>query len=156
MNRRNKDVKGTTPNRHDGYFEATIQLRNTGQEVVNYVFGRLESNDVRISKKEWYKHGIDLYVDNSGFARKLGRELQQKFGGMVKTSARIHTRDRMTQKDVYRVTVLFKQFYSEGEEFNFKGKRYTVVSVGKNVFAEDEHKIRKRFRFNELERARVF
>lgn len=140
------------------YFEATVQLRNVDKNVIDFVLERLSEHGVVVAKEEWYKHGVDFYVSDSGFAQKMGRELQQRFGGMVKKTAKIFTRDHMTGKDVYRVTVLFKQFpYEVGGEFPFKGKNYVVLAVGKDVFVEDAAgKEKRRLRFSELEKGRVF
>lgn len=146
------------PMKHSGYFEATIQLRNVSPDITDFVFERIEQHDIKISKKTLLSNGVDIMIDDSGFAKKLGKALQQKFGGMVKTTARIFTRDRATSKDIYRTTLLFKQFqYKKGEEFFFKGKAYAVVNASTDVFAEDvQTKERKRLRFRELEKARLF
>ncbi len=144
--------------RSGGYFEAVLQLRNVAQDVVDFVLSSVEEHKAFISKKEWLDHGVDLYMSDKKVTQKMGRLLQQKFGGMVKTSAKIFTRDRLTLKDVYRVTVLFKQFpYTIGDTFDFKGKTYTILTVGTEVIAEHKPSHKKRvFLFKALEKARLF
>src|SRR3989338_569008 len=111
--------------RHAGYFEATIQLRNVGPEVHRFAAEQLRALGARVSKERWLKHGVDLQVDDRKAAGKLGRALQKRFGGMLKTSARLFSRDRMSGKEVHRVTVLFKQLPARaGEQFALMGKQY--------------------------------
>ena len=153
-----KRIKKKAPfEMHKGYFEAVIQLRNVEQSVVDFVFLEADDHGVQVSKVNWLKHGVDLFVSDRKFARNTGKILQQKFGGMIKTSARIFTRDRYSGKEVYRVTVLFKQFpYSKGEQFLYKGDMYTVLNVTTDVYVEDKDKQKKRLRFDDLELDRIF
>lgn len=143
---------------HGGYFEAVVQLRNVDEKIYQFVLDLIEENNIHIGKKEYLNHGVDIYLGDKKFAQRLGTLIQDKFGGLLKKTAKIFTRDQLTFKDVYRVTVLFKQFpYSVGETFTFKGKTYTVLSLGKDVVAKDaESKTKKRFLFKTLEHARVF
>ena len=144
--------------RHGGYFEATVQIRNVDSALIDFVYARMADEDIHVSRELWHDHGVDFQIDSFRFAQKIGRELQQKFGGLIKTNARIFTRDRVTSKDVYRVTVLFKQFpHGKGEEFDFKGRTYKVISIGTDVFVEDvASKEKKRIMFKELEKSRIF
>ena len=149
--------KGLPGEKHAGYFEAVIQLRNVEQNVVDFVSLEADEHHIQVSKVKWFKHGVDLFVSDRKFARNTGKGLQQQFGGMLKTSARIFTRDRFSGKEVYRVTVLFKQFpYHKGEQFIFKGETYTVLSVANDVYVEDKENKKKKLRFDELELDRVF
>lgn len=146
-----------TDAKHIGYFEAIIQLRNTAPNIVDFVFHAADERDIRVSKVKWMRNGVDLFVSDRKFARQMGKILQEKFGGMVKTSAAIFTRDRMSGKEVHRVTVLFKQFpYSKGEQFMYKDQTYTVTHAGKEVIAEDVNHKKRRLRFDDLELDRVF
>jgi NMD protein affecting ribosome stability and mRNA decay len=143
--------------RHADYFEATIQLRNVGKGVHDYVAFQLEGHEVSVAKEEWLKNGVDLFISDLRFAKKLGTMLQKRFGGMVKESSTLFTRDKTTSKEVHRVTVLFKQFpFKTGEAFKFKGEKYLVVSVRKDVIARNSEGRSRRFKFKELEKARVF
>ena len=153
-----KRVKKSVPGEmHQGYFEAVIQLRNVEQNVVDSVFLEADNYGVYVSKVNWLKHGVDLFVSDRKFARNTGKILQRRFGGLMRTSARIFTRDRYSGKEVYRVTVLFKQFpYGKGEQFNFKGDVYTVLNVTTVVYVEDKDHVKKRLRFDDLELDRIF
>jgi NMD protein affecting ribosome stability and mRNA decay len=152
-----KKAREKSNQKHAGYFEAVVQLRNVDQKVVDFVYRGAEEHHVTVAKVKWLKHGVDLFVSDKLFARKIGKALQQKFGGMVKSSATLFTQDKMSGKKVYRVTVLFKQFpYGKGERFTFKGEVYIVLGVAKNVHVEDENNTRRNLRFSELQLDRVF
>ncbi len=143
--------------KHAGYFEATIQLRNVEKEVHAFAAATLGRAGIRISNERWLKHGVDLRVDDFRFARKLGRQLQARFGGLLRVTSRLFTRDRLSGKEVHRVTVLFKQFPAQvGKQFILKGSTYTVRALGRHVIAEDAGGVKRRFTFEALERGRVF
>ncbi|MBI4153258.1 hypothetical protein HY497_01930 [Candidatus Woesearchaeota archaeon] len=153
-----KRVKQNLPvQKHMGYFEAVIQLRNIEQGIADFVFLEADAHHVQVSKVNWLKNGADLFVSDRKFARNTGKILQRKFGGLVRASARIFTRDRSSGKEVYRVTLLFKQFpYHRGEQFTFKGKTYTVLNIANDVYVEDSDHKKKKLRFDDLELDRVF
>lgn len=94
---------------HPDYYEGILQLRNTNEEVLNFIRNQFKDN-----KKAWIaqevrlKTGFDYYISSNRFLLALGKRLKKSFKGELKISRRIHTRDRLTSKDVYRVTVLFR------------------------------------------------
>lgn len=95
---------------HRDYFEAIIQLRNPSKELIDFVLKQVEKReDVFISKIIKYKYGYDYYISSQRFARALGRKMSKNFKGELKSTRKIYTMDRQTSKDVYRVTVLFRQ-----------------------------------------------
>ncbi len=152
-----KEKKSEPGEKHEGYFEAVIQLRNVEQKLIDFVFIAADDENLKVSKVKWLKHGVDLFVSNRKFAQHMSKTLQQKFGGMVKLSSRLFTRDRYSGKEVHRVTMLFKQFpYGKGEQFAFKGETYTVLGVTKEVYVEDAQHVKKKLKFDELELGRVF
>jgi NMD protein affecting ribosome stability and mRNA decay len=63
---------------------------------------------VWIAKEEKQKTGIDYYVSSNKFLLSLGKKLKKSFKGELKTSRKIHTKNKLTSKDVYRVTVCFR------------------------------------------------
>ncbi|HLC74319.1 MAG TPA: NMD3-related protein [Candidatus Nanoarchaeia archaeon] len=143
--------------RHANYFEATVQLRNVSKEVMRFAYDDVEKNGIVISKEIKMDNGVDFFVDSRKYAQQLGKKLQHKFGGMIKSSARVFTKDRQTSKDVYRVTIMFKQFpYKKGEKFMLKGEELIVKAVGTDVITEDSMHRQRRIKFVELERLNVF
>jgi len=94
---------------HSEYYEGILQLRNPNEEVINFIRNQFKNNEkVWIAKQEKLKTGIDLYVSSNKFLLRLGKKLKKSFKGELKVSRKLHSKDRMTSKTIYRVTVCFK------------------------------------------------
>jgi NMD protein affecting ribosome stability and mRNA decay len=118
---------------HPDYFEGILQLRNPTSEVVSFV----EKFDDHISKVRQVTNGIDYYFVSQRFLRSLGKALQRRFPGKLVSTRSIHTRNRQTSKDVYRVTVLFRCFpFRKGDLVESRGETYLVLAVGKKVYVQ--------------------
>jgi len=97
------------PNKNPQYFQGVLQLRNPNEELINFIRNQFNNNSrAWIAKEESLKTGIDLYISSNKFLLALGKKLKKSFKGELKVSARLHTKNRLTSKDVYRVTVLFR------------------------------------------------
>ncbi len=95
--------------KHAEYFEGILQLRDVDQTVYDWVYDTIERDGkAKIAKEKIIKSGYDLYLSDQHYLQALGRKLKAKFPGELVVSMRLHTRDRMTYKAVYRVTVLFR------------------------------------------------
>ena len=91
------------------YFEGILQLRNPSQEAINFVINQFKNNSKEwIAKEEKLKTGIDYYISSNHFLLALGKRLKKSFKGELKISRRLHSKDRMTSRQLYRVTVLFR------------------------------------------------
>ena len=103
--------------RSDGYYEAVIQIRPRDKEILNYIRNQIrKKKGVQISKEEFFKYGIDVYVTDQKFARNLGQKLKKVFKGELKITKSIHTKDRQTSREVYRGTVLFRRQKEEQKD----------------------------------------
>jgi len=103
--------------RSDGYYEAVIQIRPRDKEILNYVRNQIrKKKGVQISKEEFFKYGIDVYVTDQKFARNLGQKLKKAFKGELKITKSIHTKDRQTSREVFRGTVLFRRQEEEQKD----------------------------------------
>ena len=60
--------------------------------------------------EEILKTGIDYYISSNSFLLALGKKLKKSFKGEYKLSRRIFTKNKMTSRDVYRLTVLFRLY----------------------------------------------
>lgn len=139
--------------RHSRYYEAILQLRNPSEELLNWLKSTIDSEGrAAVTKEHWFKNGVDLYITNQKYTRSLGKRLQDKFGGELKSTRTLHTVDHSSGKRLYRVTVYFRQFgMKKGELFSHKGKEYVVIAVSKTVFAKEVESGRKRhFRMSEI------
>tara|TARA_Y100000310_G_scaffold345498_1_gene465670 strand:+ start:14623 stop:14940 length:318 start_codon:yes stop_codon:yes gene_type:complete len=92
----------------DNYFQSILQLRPNNQEVLDFVEKQLINNNIKIGKEVKRKEGVDLYLSNKNFTVSLGKKLKRRFQGELKLSKSIFTKSRITSKDVYRVTILFR------------------------------------------------
>jgi len=120
------------------YFEGTLQLRNVNDEVINFAVREIENNNVNIAKTKQFENGIDLYVSKQRFLRTLARMLQKKFGGQIIVSRKLHTKSRLTGRDLYRVNVLFRlPYFKKGDVIEYRGDKIKIVNMGKKIFAKD-------------------
>ncbi len=93
---------------HPEYYEGILQLRNPNEEVINFIRNQFKNNSkIWVAKEEKLKTGIDYYISSNKFLLKLGKRLKKSFKGELKLSRRLHTKNRITSKNVYRVTVCF-------------------------------------------------
>ncbi len=109
------------------YYEGILQLRNPRNEIVRFIehFGdRHLARGMFIMKQMFVPNGIDFYVANQKLLMRLGKHLLTAFGGIIKTNAKIHTRDAQKSKDVYRMTVVFQAFPFQ---------RHTLVAFQRDV-----------------------
>ncbi|MCF7861042.1 hypothetical protein K9M79_02260 [Candidatus Woesearchaeota archaeon] len=95
------------------YYEGIFQYRDCNKcpEIKDYIEQRALDNNIKgikIVKTTQISTGIDYYFNSSSFMLALSKELKQKFGGIVKKSAKLFTRNRQTSKEVYRTNILYK------------------------------------------------
>ena len=94
---------------NDGYFQAKLQLRPFDKKVYDFIVKKVkERGNVSITREVELKEGIDLYITDQRFARVLGVKLKKVFGGELKMTRTLHTRNKLKSKNVYRVTVMFR------------------------------------------------
>ncbi|MBI2564378.1 hypothetical protein HYV79_00105 [Candidatus Woesearchaeota archaeon] len=119
--------------RHPNYFEGIIQLRNPSEEIVDYT-RKTAVKDARavISKIKRVKNGLDMYVSSQKYVQTIGKKIKEKFPGILKVSATLHTQKK--GKDLYRVTVLFRYVPIKTDKIiKFKGEDYIILSWEKKV-----------------------
>ncbi len=97
------------PDKNPSYFEGILQLRNPNEECINFIRNYFKNNSrAWIAREEFIKTGVDLYISSNKVLLALGKKLKKSFNGELTISRRIHTQNKMTSKDVYRITVLFR------------------------------------------------
>ncbi len=94
---------------HADYYQAKIQIRPYNEEVVRFINNQVKRDKkVFVSKVLMNKGGIDFFVSSNKFARIVGKKLKKSFKGELIESVKLHTRDRIKSKNLYRVTVCFR------------------------------------------------
>ncbi len=124
---------------HPNYFEGILQLRNSNKEVVDFIKSETAKKGQKIAKEEKVPNGIDFYFVSRNFLRKIGYALQHSFCGELLFSARLHTRNRQTSKDVHRLYVLFRvSTFRKGDSISYKGEKIKIIAIGKKILAKKE------------------
>ena len=94
---------------HADYYQAKIQIRPYNEKVVRFINNQVKRDkNVFVSKVLVNKGGIDFFVSSNKFARIAGKKLKKSFKGELIESVKLHTRDRVKSKNLYRVTVCFR------------------------------------------------
>ena len=125
--------------KHNEYFEGILQVRNPNEEVLGFIAREVEKKgNVFIAKTKKINNGIDFYISSQRFLRSIGNKLQERFFGHLEVSRRLHTRNRMTSRDVYRVNLLFKMpSFKKGDIVTYKGDEIKIIGMAKKVLAKD-------------------
>ena len=124
---------------HNEYFEGILQLRNPTEELLDFLAKEIkEKGNVFVAKTKKVGDGIDLYISSQRYLRTLGNKLQERFPGQPEVSSSLHTRNRQTSRDVYRVNVLFRMpSFRKGDIITYKGDRIQIIGMSKKVLAKD-------------------
>jgi len=124
---------------HSGYFEGILQLRNPNDEVINFIKSQVEKREgVFITAEKKTNNGIDFYITSQKYLQALGKKLKKNFKGELKISSKLHTKNKLTSKNVYRVNVLFRiTKYSPGDTLTFKGDKIKFLKLGKKILAKE-------------------
>lgn len=120
------------------YYQGILQLRNVNEEVLAFIRNQIKKRgDVAITKSARLPNGVDLYITSQKFIRILGKKLKESFGGELKVSSKLHTRNRQG-KDLYRVNVLFRLLkYKKGDIVSVRGEQLRLISIGRKIFARN-------------------
>ncbi|MBI3052371.1 hypothetical protein HYY74_08030 [Candidatus Woesearchaeota archaeon] len=119
------------------YYEAILQLRSPNRDIEAYAeqeIGKAASKGVFLSRRKRAGDGYDYYLSSNRFAANLGRALKRKFGGHLKISEKLHTRDRQTSRDLYRTSVLYRPAsVMPGDVVTHGDEVVLVSSVGRKI-----------------------
>jgi NMD protein affecting ribosome stability and mRNA decay len=123
------------------YFQGILQLRNCKEEVIDFVENQIKKagrEDVYVSKKLNVVGGVDIYLTSNKFLRLLGKKLKKSFNGELKESEKLFSRNRQTQKNIYRLNVLFRLTnLKKGDIVEFRGRKVKIMSIGSKVQAKE-------------------
>ena len=144
-----------TPDKHAKYYEGILQLRNPSKELIKYVYRKIDrDNQAWVSQEKKVRGGIDLYLSSQKYLRQLGKKLQERFPGVLKTSRKLFTVQRGTGKRLYRVTVLFRLYpFKIGSTIEISGEKYKVLRIEKQITVQNIKSGKKeKFKCEEIER----
>ncbi|MFH1053766.1 MAG: NMD3-related protein [Candidatus Woesearchaeota archaeon] len=134
------------PIMHENYYEGILQLRNSSKEIIDYIDSEMARREnVLINKIKKVKDGFDFYFTDQRYLQGIGKRLQQKFGGELKVSQKLFTKNRMTGKEVYRVTVLFRCYnLKNGTVKDYRGDKVKIIKLGKDKVTVKDMKTGKK------------
>ena len=92
--------------KHGSYFEAVLQLRDVSQEVVDFAEDEIGRLKMHVADVITLKNGYDYKLSDNTLARRIGKNLQTKFGGKIEETSSLWGVKK--DREVYRVTVLFR------------------------------------------------
>lgn len=120
------------------YYQGILQLRNINEEIAAFVRNQIgKRHGVAITKTVEFSDGIDLYLTSQKYIRLIGKKLKDSFGGEMKISSKLHTRNKQG-KDLYRINVLFRLHkFRAGDVANVRGDKVKLIRIGEKIFAKD-------------------
>jgi len=122
------------PCRKEGtqYFEGVLQLRNPTYEAEHFIQARVQKEyGVSINNTELVKNGVDFYITSGKYLRTLAKQIHQRFGGEVKLSPQIYSKDRQTAKEIYRIMALCRlPLFAAKDIVDIEGSIVVISSVG--------------------------
>ena len=123
------------------YFTAKLQLREPPEGVLAFIeefMAGKEEKGVSINKVEDTPRGPDLYLTHKSAARQLGEKLVRKFGGVMKQSEQLFSRNHQTSKNLYRLNVVveFSKF-RQGDVIMLGNRVVLVTGMGKQCTGRD-------------------
>ena len=132
------------------YFEGILQLRDCSDEVIEFI-DNLKGADEAISRIKKVEKGLDIYMRSNKYLLKLGKRLNEEFTGDLKISKKLFSRDHLTSKDIYRMTVLFRQCpFRKGDMIMVKGEKYEVIGCQKKIICKPEGAKSRNFTYQDL------
>lgn len=120
------------------YFQGILQLRNINEDILSFVKDQIRNRqDVLVARTVNFPDGVDLYITSQKYIRIIGKKLKDKFGGELKISSKLHTRNRQG-KDLFRINVLYKSpKHRTGDIVTVRGDEVRLIKIGKKIFAKD-------------------
>jgi NMD protein affecting ribosome stability and mRNA decay len=123
------------------YYEAVLQVRSSNYDILEKSIELLQQRvsalrhrGMFINKTERLDDGYDLYVTNQKIAQNLGKELQDRFGGVYKASPHLFSRNKQTSKNIYRISVFVRlPGFEKGDVILADDKVYKVEKLGSKI-----------------------
>jgi len=116
------------------YFEGTLQVRNETAESKKFFREFLKQTEASVAKAESSGTGTDYFMTKKIFIEQAARELQARFGGNIKSSARLFSRNHQTSKEIYRTTWFIElPLFVQGDAVTDGHSPLLVIHLGKRI-----------------------
>ncbi len=135
------------------YFEGTLQVRNEDEEARRFLLDFVGRSGAGVAKEAKARNGTDYFLTSKAVVEKAAHALQARFGGLVKTSAQLFSRNKQTSKEIFRVNALIElPPFREGDAVRAEQRPLFVVERGKRIKFWDPQ--RGKYRFHEYKDCR--
>ena len=122
--------------KHGSYYESILQLRDVSQEVVDFTEEEIGRLKMSVAKVIPLKNGLDYFLSDNTLTRRIGKNLQDKFGGKIEETSSLWGVKK--DREVYRVTVLFRGVpFKKNDLVVYQGEEYEVKILGKDIMIKN-------------------
>ena len=129
-----------------GYHEGFLQLRNPTHKLLEYLRNKATRDHQEIVKQRKVEGGHDFYYKSRRYLLDTGQKLKRIFPGRLRVTRRLMTRDFMTAKNIYRMTVLFKMpSFKAGDTVKLHGSLVNILELQRKVHVQETISGRKRW-----------
>lgn len=116
------------------YYEGILQVRNTRQEVKEYIQKYMQKNEILINKEVHKQKESDYFFVNKRKMKPLAQKIMRNFGGVVDSNAQLFSHNKQTSKDIYRVNVLvILPDFKEKDVIRYKEKPLLITGLDKII-----------------------
>lgn len=127
------------------YFEAILQLRNSTEEILQFVRNEVErqkKKGIYINKEvpvEKYSiKDVDLYLTNQTYAKTLAEKIKKNFGGTIRKNAKHFSLNWQTTRTLYRLSILLQlPNYKKNDVIKHESHLYRIISLGDKIHVID-------------------
>ena len=127
------------------YFEAILQIRCNNMDVLEKTIGELnkrvtlmKTKGMFINKAETLKDGYNLYMTDKKLTQILAKDINNRFGGTMNTSAQLFSRNKQTSKNIYRINIILRlPEFTAKDIIAIENKVYQVDKTGKLISVID-------------------
>ena len=131
-----KTMNPSLSKKYSKYLEGTLQIRNLNENMFEYLQELLEISEDKsghvIDLREKGK-SVDIDMTSQKEIERIAKGMQKEFGGNLKMDYKLHTRDKQTQKELYRLnaTIILPDV-RKGDYINFENETFKVISIIKD------------------------
>ncbi len=116
------------------YFEGVLQARNEDEETKRFLTLFIERSGASVAKTGKKRTGTDYYLTSKAVVERAALALQERFGGRVKTSAQLFSRNSLTSKNIYRINAFIELApFTRGDAVRGGKDLFFVVERGKRL-----------------------
>lgn len=123
--------------KYSKYLEGTLQVRNLDDEMFPFLQEQIqiaESKFCHVIDLREKKHSVDVDMTNQKEIARIARAMQRQFGGELKIDYKLQTRDKQTQKDLFRIAAtIILPTVKKGQYITHDTKVFKITSIDKDI-----------------------